>query len=266
MVPIAQSSTQIHQVPTNEPERFKAALLVKLGDEVYSAWFNSLQIESFAERTLTVSVANSFLRHQVGLYTNTVLACATPVYGITEHIRVVVRESRPAISVVSTERKQYRDSEEPDRAANVRRKVSPPNMNNASPDVRPAPTLSNLKVPNHLTIAFIRYFVGLHFKVSKEDMVSLHRKRDLTWARQVGMYLTKQTTLKSMPEIGRGFGNRDHTTVVHAVRKVENMMKDNPRIRAEVAEMLRFLRKEDAPALNLPEPSTEVVPACAEAN
>ena len=70
------------------------------------------------------------------------------------------------------------------------------------------------------------------------DMHSDRRARTVARPRQVGMYLAKHLTQRSLPEIGRKFGGRDHTTVIHAVRKVEELMAMDPGF-AEDIELLR---------------------------
>jgi chromosomal replication initiator protein len=70
-------------------------------------------------------------------------------------------------------------------------------------------------------ICHIQRATARHFKLPQSDMVSSRRSRDAAWARQVAMYLARKLTLKSLPDIGRRFGHRDHTTVIHAVRAVE---------------------------------------------
>jgi chromosomal replication initiator protein len=55
------------------------------------------------------------------------------------------------------------------------------------------------------------------------------------------MYLSKQLTARSLPEIGRRFGNRDHTTVLHAIRKIEGEITDNPRLRDEIEDLKKLL-------------------------
>ncbi|MEC7629308.1 MAG: helix-turn-helix domain-containing protein, partial [Pseudomonadota bacterium] len=59
--------------------------------------------------------------------------------------------------------------------------------------------------------------------------------------RQIAMYLSKQLTTRSLPEIGRKFGGRDHTTVIHAVRKVESLRESDPSIEEDVDLLLRSL-------------------------
>ena len=74
-----------------------------------------------------------------------------------------------------------------------------------------------------ITIEEIQKKVADHFNVKIAEMSSARRARSVARPRQVAMYLAKQLTSRSLPEIGRRFGGRDHTTVMHAIRKVENL-------------------------------------------
>jgi chromosomal replication initiator protein len=76
-----------------------------------------------------------------------------------------------------------------------------------------------------ITIEEIQKRVAEHFNIRISDMHSARRARAVARPRQVAMYLSKQLTSRSLPEIGRKFGGRDHTTVMHAVRKVEELRK-----------------------------------------
>lgn len=74
-----------------------------------------------------------------------------------------------------------------------------------------------------LTIEEIQRKVAQHFNIRHADMLSARRARAVARPRQVAMYLSKQLTSRSLPEIGRRFGGRDHTTVMHAVRKIDEL-------------------------------------------
>mgnify|MGYP001056018269 CR=1 FL=1 len=74
-----------------------------------------------------------------------------------------------------------------------------------------------------ISIEEIQRKVAEHFNVKYADMLSARRSRSVARPRQVAMYLAKQLTSRSLPDIGRKFGGRDHTTVMHAVRKVEEL-------------------------------------------
>jgi len=89
-----------------------------------------------------------------------------------------------------------------------------------------------------VTIEEIQKRVSEHFNVRVTDMHSARRARAVARPRQVAMYLSKQLTARSLPEIGRKFGGRDHTTVMHAVRKIEELKSLDPGF-AEDVELLR---------------------------
>ncbi|EHI48474.1 chromosomal replication initiator protein DnaA [SAR116 cluster alpha proteobacterium HIMB100] len=75
-----------------------------------------------------------------------------------------------------------------------------------------------------ITVDDIQKQVASHFHIRVADMFSARRSRQIARPRQIAMYLAKNLTSLSYPEIGRRFGNRDHTTIMHAVRKVEELM------------------------------------------
>ena len=87
--------------------------------------------------------------------------------------------------------------------------------------------------PRHIKIEDILKIVSRHYAVTRADIVSQRRHRSVVWPRQVGMYLAKQMTSRSLPEIGRRFGDRDHTTVLHAIRKIDRELEGNNRLREE---------------------------------
>ena len=99
------------------------------------------------------------------------------------------------------------------------------------------PNLSETKVvlkdllnisENKVTIDLIQTIVCKFFKISKNEMLSARRSRYLVRPRQVAIYLTKILTSKSLPEIGREFSNRDHTTIIHSVKTVEKLKENDP--------------------------------------
>ena len=99
------------------------------------------------------------------------------------------------------------------------------------------PNLSETKVvlkdllnlaENKVTIDLIQTIVCKFFKISKNEMLSSRRSRYLVRPRQVAIYLTKILTSKSLPEIGREFSNRDHTTIIHSVKTIEKLKEKDP--------------------------------------
>jgi chromosomal replication initiator protein len=85
--------------------------------------------------------------------------------------------------------------------------------------------------------------VGRHFNVARTDLLSPRRARTVVVPRQIGMYLAKKLTARSLPEIGRRFGGRDHSTVLHAVRKIEELVKTDDRLAREVALLIRLVEQ-----------------------
>ena len=94
----------------------------------------------------------------------------------------------------------------------------------------------------HITIDEIQRNVCAHFNIKMTDMSSARRARAVARPRQVAMYLAKMLTSRSLPEIGRKFGNRDHTTVMHAVKKIEELRAIDPAINEDVEILIRALR------------------------
>jgi chromosomal replication initiator protein len=92
-----------------------------------------------------------------------------------------------------------------------------------------------------VTIDEIQKRVSDHFKIRQTEMVSARRARIVARPRQIAMYLAKQLTPRSLPEIGRRFGGRDHTTVIHAVRQIEKLRASDSEIDADVRALLRVL-------------------------
>jgi len=86
--------------------------------------------------------------------------------------------------------------------------------------------------------------IGRHYNVARADLLSARRARAVVVPRQIGMYLAKKLTPRSLPEIGRRFGGRDHSTVLHAVRKIEDQMRTDDRLAREVALLIRLIEQQ----------------------
>ena len=87
---------------------------------------------------------------------------------------------------------------------------------------------------NKVTIDLIQTVVCKFFKISKNEMLSPRRSRYLVRPRQTAIYLSKILTSKSLPEIGRAFSNRDHTTVIHSVKTIEKLRKEDEEINVNI--------------------------------
>jgi chromosomal replication initiator protein len=99
--------------------------------------------------------------------------------------------------------------------------------------------------PKRVRIEDIQRIVARHYNVSKTELLSNRRTRTIVKPRQVAMYLSKVMTPRSLPEIGRRFGGRDHTTVLHAVRKIEGLSNADNTLAQEL-ELLRRLITDQA--------------------
>ena len=104
-------------------------------------------------------------------------------------------------------------------------------------DMQASPDGSRIKIDDILKI------VGRHFNVGRTDLLSPRRARSVVVPRQIGMYLAKKMTARSLPEIGRRFGGRDHSTVLHAVRKIEDQIKTDDKLAREVALLIRLVEQ-----------------------
>lgn len=91
-----------------------------------------------------------------------------------------------------------------------------------------------------LSIEEIQRKVGEHFNIKFADIIGPKRSRAIARPRQIAMYLAKKLTSRSLPEIGRRFGGRDHTTIMHGVRVIEGLKASDPQL-AEDVELLRRL-------------------------
>jgi len=85
-----------------------------------------------------------------------------------------------------------------------------------------------------ITIDEIQNKVSNYYNLKIEDLTSSRRIRSFARPRQVAMYLSKKLTTRSLPEIGRKFGGRDHTTVIHAVKKIEQLKEENSKFDEDI--------------------------------
>jgi len=92
-----------------------------------------------------------------------------------------------------------------------------------------------------LSVESIQNLVASHFNLNIQELLSQRRSRSLARPRQIAMYLAKQYTTNSLPDIGRKFSNRDHTTVIHAVKKIDELIKKDNEIKESVIEIKKKL-------------------------
>ena len=92
-----------------------------------------------------------------------------------------------------------------------------------------------------INVESIQNLVAQHFNLNIQELLSPRRSRSLARPRQIAMYLAKQYTTNSLPDIGRKFSNRDHTTVIHAVKKIDELIKKDNDIRQNISELKKKL-------------------------
>ena len=92
-----------------------------------------------------------------------------------------------------------------------------------------------------VTIDEIQRKVAEYYTIKLSDMMSARRSRDVARPRQMAMYLAKRLTPRSLPEIGRRFGGRDHTTVMHAVKRIDELRAADPELEADLGRLTRML-------------------------
>jgi chromosomal replication initiator protein len=97
--------------------------------------------------------------------------------------------------------------------------------------------------PKRVKIEDIQRMVARQYNVSRADLLSSRRTANVVRPRQIAMYLAKTLTLRSLPEIGRRFGGRDHTTVLHAVRKIETLAGNDAALAEEIELLKRLLQE-----------------------
>ena len=92
-----------------------------------------------------------------------------------------------------------------------------------------------------INVESIQNIVAVYFNLNIQEMLSPRRSRSLARPRQIAMYLAKKYTTNSLPDIGRKFSNRDHTTVIHAVKKIEELVKNDNEIKHSITEIKKRL-------------------------
>ena len=92
-----------------------------------------------------------------------------------------------------------------------------------------------------INVESIQNIVAVYFNLNIQEMLSPRRSRSLARPRQIAMYLAKKYTTNSLPEIGRKFSNRDHTTVIHAVKKIDELIKNDNEIKHSITEIIKIL-------------------------
>jgi chromosomal replication initiator protein len=95
----------------------------------------------------------------------------------------------------------------------------------------------------HFTINNIIKFVAGYYGLKVSDIKSKRRTRDISIPRQIAMFLCREHTKSSLPEIGRQFGGKDHTTVIFSYKKISNLIKENKDLQTSIREIMDLIEK-----------------------
>ena len=115
-------------------------------------------------------------------------------------------------------------------------------MNDSAPTIEAVQSAIDIVgTTEEVSIASITAAVAKYFRIRMSDLRSSSRKQSLVRARSLAMLLARQLTSKSMHQIGDYFGGRDHTTVLHAIRKTESLLQDDPDLRRAADEVAQKL-------------------------
>jgi len=97
--------------------------------------------------------------------------------------------------------------------------------------------------PRPITIPLIQEVVAEFYSLKIEDFKSKKRNRSISFPRQIAMYLSRELTDSSLPQIGNSFGGRDHTTVIHAIEKINNELTKNIVFQETIKDLITLIKK-----------------------
>ena len=93
--------------------------------------------------------------------------------------------------------------------------------------------------PRQITVELIQDIVAVYFKLKVDDLLAKKRTRNVTYPRQIAMYLARELTDTSLPRIGEMFGGRDHTTVIHAYDKIGRERNEDAKLSQTLKELVK---------------------------
>jgi len=193
--------------------RFCRRLRTELGEDVFSSWFGCLELDALSGRDAYLSVPTKFLKKWILFhYADRILAALASEFPAVKRVSINVRSSVRQVSAHATD--TYAEC-----AIHV---------------------LVRTPEPKWIKVEDIQKRVASHFKVSRADILSSRRTPAMVRPRQIAMYLSKHLTQHSLPEIGRHFG-RDHTTVLHAIQKIQGLIAAEGTFSEEIALLKRML-------------------------
>jgi chromosomal replication initiation ATPase DnaA len=192
--------------------RIRRRLRAELGEEVFSSWFGCLELDALADQDVYLSVPTKFLKSWIqSHYVDRIFPTLASEFPAIKRVSINIRSSTRPASACAT-------GSLPDLVAEA-----------------------GTDLARGRNIEDIQKLVASHFNVSRADILSARRTAGVVRPRQIAMYLSKLLTPRSLPEIGRRFGGRDHTTVLHAVRKITGLVTADGTLSEEIELLKRML-------------------------
>lgn len=231
-------------------ERILARLRAALGQDKFEAYLARVKPEHLEENRLWVSVPTEFLQKWVSAHYAEILLETTQIEGLSVTQLTVSKRTAGLAFTLEEPKARVVPEDEP-----RREKVTwepPPEKSEGdvplamheqqpfSKQVYDCPRL-----PHRVYIDDVIKLVCRYYQVSRNDFLSRRKSESILRPRQLGMYLAHKITRRSLPEIGRRFGGRDHTTVLHSVKKIEELMPTDAAMRQELETLRRYLEYGD---------------------
>jgi hypothetical protein len=192
--------------------RIRRRLRAELGEVVFSSWFGCLELDALADQDVYLSVPTKFLKSWIqSHYVDRIFPTLASEFPAIKRVSINIRSSTRPASACAT-------GSLPDLVAEA-----------------------GTDLARGRNIEDIQKLVASHFNVSRGDILSARRTASVVRPRQIAMYLSKLLTPRSLPEIGRRFGGRDHTTVLHAVRKITGLVTADGTLSEEIELLKRML-------------------------
>jgi chromosomal replication initiation ATPase DnaA len=212
--------------------RIRRRLRAELGEEVFSSWFGCLELNALSDQDVYLSVPTKFLKSWIqSHYVDRILPALASEFPAIKRVSINVRSSIRPAAACST-------GGLPDLVAGADVNGAELRMETAELAIR---DLVRTPDPKKVKIEDVQKLVASHFNVSRGDILSARRTANVVRPRQIAMYLSKLLTPRSLPEIGRRFGGRDHTTVLHAVRKITGLVSADGTLSEEIELLTRML-------------------------
>lgn len=231
----------------------------RIRKEVFENYFHALKFEQVLGAVAWFSVPTESLQHFLARYcAKDMLLCCKEAWPHVEHVRIGRRTHgmpfHVPVSHAVVEKEVEEEEAAPPPLHDEPTYPQPPEQR-MSEDGRPIFTLPSGKdycigptqdypkrSVGRVYIEDVIRIMCLYYKIPRRELLSPHRDRAIVRRRQVCMYLCKLLTGRGLPEIGRRLGGRDHTTVLHSVRRVEQKMTEDAEFKAEVELLASYLR------------------------